>query len=643
MTGAERYVESLDEKADRELAMVEKLTPKRKAASAKAGVTNVTAVTSHNGAASAVTDGATDDVTAVTPAIPPFEARPCFLVLDDWLEADGMKYRPGVWSFGAKPGTEKNPPTLTQQWICTPLHVDAVTFDAQDNNYGLLIRFRNTSSRWREWSMPMELLKASGDDLRGELLAMGVRIDPVAHRLLGQYLQWREPTRRMHCATQVGWCGNSYVLPDEVIGPDASAVIFQSGERGHDEHTVGGTLAGWKAEIAAHAVGNPLLCLALSASFAGPLMKKCNAESGGVHFVGDSSTGKTTTLEAGCSLWGGPNYKRSWRATSNGMEGAAALFNDGTLVLDEISECDPREVGAIIYALGNGAGKQRASRTGSARSITRWRCMVLSSGERTIATAMAEGGHRAKAGQSVRLLDVPAARRYGAWDDLHGMPSGTAFSDAIKRGAATHYGHAGREYLRKLTSDDSDHCAALEAIKTRTEFSPTDAEGQDKRAASRFALMALAGELATMYGITGWPRGEALEAAAECFRAWRAERGRGNDERRQILDRLSAFIERNGDARFSNADANADAAVRDRAGWWRDEVGSGRTYLFNTDAMREALRGFDFKRALDTLQEAGALRAPDSSGERAKSLRIGGRTVRLYAIHADKLGADHEC
>ena len=93
-------------------------------------------------------------------------------------------------------------------------------------------------------------------------------------------------------------------------------------------------------------------------------MQRCKAESGGFHLVGNSSTGKTTLIEAACSVWGGPAFKRSWRATANGIEGAAALFNDCLLALDEISECDPREVGAIVYALGNGVGKQRASRTG---------------------------------------------------------------------------------------------------------------------------------------------------------------------------------------------------------------------------------------------------------------------------------------
>jgi putative DNA primase/helicase len=222
----------------------------------------------------------------------------------------------------------------------------------------------------------------------------------------------------VRCALQVGWCGDAFVLSDQVIGSRAAGVIFQSGERGHDEHTRAGTLAGWRSEIAARAVGNPLLMLALSVSFTGPMLARCNAEGGGIHLVGDSSTGKTTAIEAACSTWGGPSFRRSWRATANGMEGAAALFNDCLLALDEISECDPREVGTIVYALSNGRGKQRASRTGNARSVTRWRSFVLSSGERTLATHMMEGGHRAKAGQSVRLLDLPAARRFGAWDEL---------------------------------------------------------------------------------------------------------------------------------------------------------------------------------------------------------------------------------
>jgi putative DNA primase/helicase len=604
-----------------------------------AHVTAVTDVRASSQAGSAVAPSETGDVTDDTSRlIPEPDDRPRFVSFDEEASAGPAKYRAGVWFFGIKASKGDATPSLIDQWICSPLHIDAVTFDGHENNFGRLLRFRNTLGRWRTWAMPMELLRAAGDELRGELLAMGVQIDPSAHRLLGQYLQSLTPTRRMRCTLSVGWCVADYVLPDEVIGPSASGVTFQSGERGHEEHARAGTFEGWKQGIAALAVGNPLLMIALSASFVGPLLARCNAEGGGVHFVGDSSTGKTTAIEAACATWGGPTFRRSWRATANGIEGAAALFNDNLLALDEISEADPREVGAIVYALGNGRGKQRASRSGAARGVTQWRTFVLSSGERTIETTMGEAGHRIKAGQSVRLLDIPAARTFGAWDNLHGFPTGNAMSDALKRAAVTHYGHAGRAFLHKLTRDNRDFAETLNTVKNLRMFSADDGEGQDRRAAARFAALALAGELATEYGLTGWPEGAAVEAAADGFRSWRAARGRGNDERRKILEQVADFIERHGDSRFS--DASSDAAekmkVINRAGWWRDEAGA-RVYLFTSAGLREAASGFDFKQALDVLQKAEAL--PASSGERSKSERVAGRphTVRLYAIRAAKL------
>jgi putative DNA primase/helicase len=314
-------------------------------ASSDTEVSGVAGVQANGGALCVVTSDARQEVAQLADSsvskvspIPDIADRPAFRVFDEWVEHGGEKLRSGVWHFG----TDKDGNPI-QTWICSPLYVEAVTYDGQDTNFGRMLRFRNSLGRWREWAMPMQMLAGMGDELRGELLSMGVEIDPSlnARRLLSTYLQAKPPKRRIRCALQVGWCEDSFVLPDTVIGPKASQLIFQSGECVHDEHTTGGTLAGWQNEIAAQAVGNPLLLLALSATFSGPLLAKCNAEGGGLHFVGDSSTGKTTLLEAACSAWGGANYRRSWRATANGMEGTAALFNDCLLALDEISECNP--------------------------------------------------------------------------------------------------------------------------------------------------------------------------------------------------------------------------------------------------------------------------------------------------------------
>jgi len=603
-------------------------------------VTGVTSVQDNNYNNLTVTGDVTAGVNDVTPTtkphIPKLSERPRFIVFDNWHEENGDKYRAGVWYFGKKGLKEET--ISIEQWICSPLHIDAITLDSQYNNYGRLLRFRNTSKRWRKWAMPMEMLRGSGEELRGELLSMGVEIDFASRTLLTQYLQNRHPSKFIFCALQVGWCDGSFVLPDIVIGEKASEVIFQSGERDNNEYTCAGTLEGWKINIAARAKNNPMLIIAISIAFSAPLLEKCNAENGGFHFQGNSATGKTGLTEGACSVWGGENYKRSWRSTANGMEGVAAMFNDSLLALDEISECDAREVGAIVYSLGNGRGKQRASRTGNARGVKRWRCFVISNGERSIETTMSEGGHRIKAGQLVRLPSVPVARNYGVWDDLHNMESGAAFTDAIKLAAKQHHGHAGREFLEKLTRDKRDFCSTLERIKALPKFSMPESDGQFKRVAGRFALVAMAGELATEYGLTGWEVGKAVEAAAIGLNAWRSTlSSSGNAEKHQVIERMTAFIEKHGDSRFSDADNPSDMPVRDRAGWWRDSE-DGRTYLFTAAGMREALKGMEFKDALDELQRLGVLPPSDASGERAKALRISGRQLRLYVVNAENFG-----
>jgi len=85
----------------------------------------------------------------------------------------------------------------------------------------------------------------------------------------------------------------------------------------------------------------------------------------------------------------GQSYCRLWRATANGLEGLAALHNDGLLILDELTQIDPTEAGEAAYLLANGQGKNRASRNGSARQAPRWRLLFMSAGEESLSALMA--------------------------------------------------------------------------------------------------------------------------------------------------------------------------------------------------------------------------------------------------------------
>ncbi|MDD2729297.1 DUF927 domain-containing protein [Malikia sp.] len=580
-----------------------------------------------------------DDAPAPAPAIriPGEDERPAYLVFDDWHDDDGTRYAPGVWHFGIKTGKGDAPPAMTQQRVCGPLHIEAVTTDTHDGNYGRMLRFRTTTGKWRTWAIPMALLAGDGMEMRRELLGMGFDIAHRGREQLTAYLLHRAPDRVIQCATQTGWAGperQAFVLPDAVIGPQADGVTYQSDHAGGDEYTTRGTLAGWQAGTAALAVGNPMLALALSCAFAGPVLALVGADSGGINTIGASSKGKSSMLFAACSVWGGPSYRRNWRATSNGLESVAALFNDSLLALDEISQCDPREVGETVYMLGNGQGKSRASRTGGARAAARWRVSILSNGERSIVATMEEGGFKTKAGQAVRIVDLPVTdRAHGVWDTLHQYASGAALSDAIKRESETHYGHAGRAFLERLTRDDHDAVRELlTAIKARPEFNADAGEGQYQRVAARFAVLALAGELATSYGVTGWQRGEAIHAAAVGLQLWLGMRdGKTTDaEGPQVVDQVTEFIDRHGDSRFSDAEADPQHSppVRERAGYWRDRDGE-RAYLFTGQGLKDALKGHDFKRALDHLEQAGMLKTRNKT-ERIRA--IGGTTKKFYTV-----------
>ncbi len=130
------------------------------------------------------------------------------------------------------------------------------------------------------------------------------------------------------------------------------------------------------------------MILAVSCGFAGPLLHLVGGESGGVHFVGATSTGKSTALLVGGSVSGGGGrngFVQSWRATANGPEAIAELHNDLTLFLDELAQMDAREAADTAYLLGNGSGKGRMSRDIGARKKLSCSLLFVSAGEITLA------------------------------------------------------------------------------------------------------------------------------------------------------------------------------------------------------------------------------------------------------------------
>ena len=524
--------------------------------------------------------------------------------------------------------------------VCASLHVTACVRDPGSFNWGRVLEFFDADGVPHSWVMPMTILVGDGVELCRELVRQGLDIatGARARAMLVQYIANCKPEVRGRCVQKTGWFHNVFVLPDRTLGASAEKVLYQS-ERTDPHYAQSGTLDDWKNRVSRLCVGNSRLVLSICAAFAGPLLHLAGHDSGGVHFVGPSSIGKTTLLGVAASVFGGASYIQTWRSTCNGIEGLCELHNDTLLVLDEMGEVDPKEAGSIAYMIGNGVGKTRSDRHGDARSKKTWRLMLLSSGEVGLAQHMIEGGKVARTGQEVRLIDLPAdaGMGHGVFENLHGFERGGALSNALREASRQCHGVAGLAFIEALSNDPA---ALPSKVKTRVErfvgtHLPAEAGGQAARVCFRFAIMAVAGEMATEFGMTGWEPGTAIQAAATCFQVWIEQRGgAGNSEREKILAAVRAFFETHGDARFTELATRNERVTTNRVGFRKWSDGGVEFYVLPEAYKREVCAGFDPRVVTKVLIDAGWLQpAKDRKSAQKKSLPGLGET-RVYVITA---------
>lgn len=492
----------------------------------------------------------------------------------------------GVWFSGF----DRDGRPLEPDWVCSRLEVESLTRNTEGSDWGYLLNFSDPVNHAKTWAMPARMLSGDGNEMRSTLLGMGLRIapSPRARHRLTEFIQTRVPGSVALCVDRVGWHGFAYVLPNETIGDDVERVVFQTDGPSENNFRQRGTVDQWIENVGKFCAGNSRAVFSVACAFTGPIMRAAGMESGGIHFRGDSSSGKTTVLRVAASVWGAPNYMQRWRATDNALEAIASQHCDGLLILDELAQVDPKVAGETAYLLANESAKARATRTGGARARKTWRLLFLSAGEVSLADHMSEGGKRVRAGQEARMADIPAdaGAGCGAFEVLHCYDNGSDFSRGITQEAAKYYGAPGRAWLVWLTSraPTLKQLIRARADNITRQIVPGVAGGQVQRVGARFGLIAAAGEMATEAGLTGWTPGESTRAAQACFNSWMAARGgTGNSEVGAMLRQVCRFLELHAEGRFT---------------WWH--------------------RAAD-DRAAKTLNRAGVRRMIDDQGEPVKT------------------------
>jgi putative DNA primase/helicase len=538
--------------------------------------------------------------------------------------------------------TQKNGEPYSYR-ISSPIFVEAISLDGLGSNYGRYLKFQTRLGEWKNIYIPMTILADKSFALQRELLNEGCDIDFDRYQDLNRYISTADTDKVVEISTKNGWMSNDcFVMPHKTIGEQN---IFYQGFQSNNPYSEHGSIEDWRQQISEYCRGNTMLMFSISTALAAPLLKMSGIPNGGgFHFFGASSKGKSTLSLITASLYGKPlDFMKSWRTTTNALEATAEQYNDCVLVLDEISQSDGRDLGNAIYTLANGKGKARSDRNGAAKNIKKWQIMMMSNGERSIDSHCESD--KSPVGQMIRLLNIPIFGQYGVFNELHDKKDGREFSEYLSHTCQNNYGTAGILWLEKLIKNKPEIKVLLDEmtnhfIKKATKAKLGKLSSQHLRAIKLFALVALAGELSGIYGVTTWEKDESINAAFECFMQWKKYHGNteGDIEQTQILRLIKNYVDLHGNSRFQEvANAGLDGkSIYMQAGYkrWAGEE-KGYIYLFNRTALQEALSGHDFSFGIRTLIEQRWL--TPASDRPDTQHRINKQQKRFYQITIDDI------
>ncbi|MDE9484244.1 DUF927 domain-containing protein, partial [Xenorhabdus bovienii] len=524
--------------------------------------------------------------------------------------------------------------SYSDAWLCSPVSVLGIGFD--DYEEYMIMRWKPASGGvTRTEAIPMSII---GEREGWRSLKSGGLKVTTKNGLRANLADWWQctPTKeRWRVSDKTGWQYGAYILPSgEVIGTPEIPVIFGGRSAAAKGYKVAGTSQSWRETVARLANGNPSMMTAIAASLAAPVIGLVNASGFGVHFYEPSTAGKTTTQSVASSLYGEPEaLKLTWYGTQLGLLNEAAAHNDGLMPLDEIGQnSDRRGVANSAYALFNGLGKLQGAKDGGTREIIRFKTLVISTGEIDLDSYVREEGKRIKAGQLVRLLNIPMTRTR----TFHEHADGQSHAKAIEAAFNAHHGAAGREWINWLAENKDTAKQAVKDAQQRwlLDVLPDGAGEQVHRVAERFAILEAALMMATH--ITGWTEADCHNAIEHSFNAWVAEFGIANKEGEQIIEAVEAVLNAFCYSRFAPHPYDPrDLPIREMAGYRTKGKHNDDPMIFHAFPAafeNEIARGFNEKQFAKTLAEAGILQLGEKGRFKKKSIRIDGRQPYFYVL-----------
>jgi len=207
----------------------------------------------------------------------------------------------------------------------------------QERSIVIIFEFISIDNTKRTATLPAGLIK-SPLTLNSRLANLGYSINStkaLAASALCDYLM--EDTRDVTTFMSVirtGWLDGNFILPNKIIGIN-KLNYYYLGTLSDKVTQSRGTLKEWQDNIALNCIGKGNIEFAIFFGFSA-ISANITKQGYMIHYVGDSSIGKSTISNIVASIFGNrEHYTHSWNATENALQEIVLSYQNIPIILDE--------------------------------------------------------------------------------------------------------------------------------------------------------------------------------------------------------------------------------------------------------------------------------------------------------------------
>ncbi|MEJ7455896.1 DUF927 domain-containing protein [Staphylococcus warneri] len=334
------------------------------------------------------------------------------------------------------------------------------------------------------------------------------------------------PPVNVNVATRLGHVKGYFIYPYQEEMKNCNIKLFNN-DRGFqkliDSFQSKGTLESYSKNVFNQIKNLPMVMVMLYASLGSVLLREFGLQPFIVEISGNTSTGKTFTLNLVSSVWGTSDLITTWGSTKNSIEAMASFLNSFPMFKDDTRNTHPKFVANATYNFSSGESKSRSNINLTLNAKKEWRNILLSTGEASISNMAGE-----KAGVSARVVT------------LQDQPYPDNFDfTTLDKAFRENYGTLGIAFIKQYESKQEAYKSAFDSYQRY--FNRKGSNEIMQRLGRAFALLQVTGEI--LNDIEGFEHDhfKIIEQAYDSM----IRNNKTIDKPKQLLEELLQYLDAN--------------------------------------------------------------------------------------------------